>query len=265
MERSIFRRAANTWLFLTLLLVCVIGNVISIFTFWVVLPALELTQQARMESKVDQVLGHIEQLMKELKNGASGKVLTQGERNGAAKHKSEAQPLDDGAEYEFTPAQEEQIKGLKTMIHHTSLLFLTLGGLTLLRMLTMVADKDISKCLARSCRFPLDPSRLTLCLVAVDLSGEVGDGIDWCLFGMLLYQAKGSFKQIYSTEGSDITHLMNSITHLFVMFKKMRVLIFGIIAKNVGLRIVRSMGFANDDNKDKESPLPPMSPLTKVR
>ena len=124
-----------------------IGNVISIFTFWVVLPALELTQQARMESKVDQVLDHIEQLRKELKNGAGGKVHTEGERNGAVKHKSETpRPLDDGAEYEFTPAQEEQIKGLKTMIHHTSLLFLTLGGLTLLRMLTMVADKDISKC-----------------------------------------------------------------------------------------------------------------------
>jgi hypothetical protein len=100
----------------------------------------------------------------------------------------------------------------------------------------------------------------------VDLSGELGDGIDWSLFSMLLYQAKGSFKQIYSTEGSDITHLMNSITHLFVMFKKMRFLLFGIIAKNVGLTAARSMGFGGDDDaKDSgESPIPAMSSMTKL-
>jgi hypothetical protein len=84
---------------------------------------------------------------------------------------------------------------------------------------------------------------------------------------MLLYQAKGSFKQIYSTEGSDIAHLMNAITQLFVMFKKMRFLLFGIIAKNVGLKIARTMGFGGgDDSQDSGgSPIPEMSVITKVQ
>jgi hypothetical protein len=100
-----------------LLLVCLLGNFTSVVVFWIVLPALELTQQARMEGKLDRVLESLAELRGEVKGKGA---LTKAQSSIDSK---ESVARDNGDGYEFTLAQEQVIKGLKTMIHHTALLF----------------------------------------------------------------------------------------------------------------------------------------------
>jgi hypothetical protein len=78
-----------------------------------------------MEGKLDRVLQSLDELRGEVKGtGVLNKALN-GVHNSNV-HSKGSPAADSGDEYEFTSAQEQVIKGLKTMIHHTSLLF---GGL----------------------------------------------------------------------------------------------------------------------------------------
>ena len=144
----------------TLLMVATFGQVTTVFIFWFLLPTLQFTKQDRTQAKLDENKAKLDTLLE-----AVDGMKFFGKSFDSAANKPT------GGQYEFTADEEGVIKGVKTMIHHASILFAVMFTLKELAAFAQMADHDIK-----------------------ELAGQVADGFDWGFFGLFLWKAKASFK-----------------------------------------------------------------------
>jgi hypothetical protein len=129
-----------------------------------------------------------------------------------------------GSEYEFTPAQNEIIGGLAHKMRWVGLFFVVVGVLNLIAALLLVVAIYQSK-------LPADwvskaPQEMQNQLRNLPPNNQLWGfvinagavGIIYLLIGVWTRSAAASFQQIVTTQGSDITNLMNGIGSLNKMY-----------------------------------------------
>eukprot|EP00656_Telonema_subtile_P052248 TRINITY_DN7233_c0_g1_i1.p1 TRINITY_DN7233_c0_g1~~TRINITY_DN7233_c0_g1_i1.p1 ORF type:complete len:271 (-),score=41.55 TRINITY_DN7233_c0_g1_i1:99-911(-) len=111
-----------------------------------------------------------------------------------------AGPLAPNAEYEFSAAQEEVFRNLVNMISSAAHMFFGMFVITFIDIIFKAhrAEKGAPPDVATA-----------------------SDAIDYMFYAYFLRKASQSFERVITTEGCDISNLMNGLNGLYLLFKRM--------------------------------------------